>query len=96
MRTLVIPLGLAAALLSPAVPAQGAAPAAMPAMLPAPQAEEAAGPLTLDDALALASARSFTLSAAGHELDAAEGGIMQARVLPNPEVAVLHEADQAA
>ncbi|WP_420995344.1 TolC family protein [Cupriavidus sp. 30B13] len=94
MRTLVMPLGLAAALLSPAALAQGAAPSSMPAQA-TPQAPwaaaEPAGALTLDAALALADARNFTLSAAGRELDAAEGGIMQARAIPNPEVAVLFE-----
>ncbi|MHA7683666.1 TolC family protein [Cupriavidus sp. PET2-C1] len=91
MRTLVMPLGLAAALLSPAAFAQNAATTPLPAAQAAQQIPEPAGTLTLDDALALAAERSFTLSAAGHELDAAEGGIMQARTIPNPEVAVQFE-----
>ncbi|MDR3378989.1 TolC family protein [Cupriavidus basilensis] len=91
MRTLVMPLGLAAALLSPAAFAQNAATTPFPAAQAAQQIPEPAGTLTLDDALALAAGRNFTLSAAGHELDAAEGGIMQARTIPNPEVAVLFE-----
>ncbi len=48
---------------------------------------EPAGPLTLDAALALAAASNFTLSAAGKEVDATEGAIMQARTIPNPELA---------
>ncbi|MDF3837550.1 TolC family protein, partial [Cupriavidus basilensis] len=95
MRTLVMPLGLAAALLSPAAFAQNAATSPIPAaqaVAPTPEPiAEPTGTLTLDAALALAAARNFTLSAAGHELDAAEGGIMQAGVLPNPEVAVQFE-----
>ncbi|KWR87548.1 cobalt-zinc-cadmium resistance protein [Cupriavidus sp. IDO] len=43
--------------------------------------------MTLDAALALALSRNHTLSAARHELDATEGEIMQARTIPNPEVA---------
>lgn len=86
-----MPLGLAAALLSPAAFAQYAATTPLPAAQAAQPIPEPAGTLTLDDALALAAERSFTLSAAGHELDAAEGGIMQARTIPNPEVAVQFE-----
>ena len=86
-----MPLGLAAALLSPAAFAQNAATTPLPAAQAAQQIAEPAGTLTLDAALALAAGRNFTLSAAGHELDAAEGGIMQARTIPNPEVAVLLE-----
>lgn len=86
-----MPLGLAAALLSPAAFAQNAATTPFPAAQAARQIAEPAGRLTLEDALALAAGRNFTLSAAGHELDAAEGGIMQARTIPNPEVAVLFE-----
>jgi len=54
-------------------------------------APEPPGAISLDAALALASAHNPTLSAARHALDAAEGGITQARVIPNPEVAVLVE-----
>lgn len=86
-----MPLGLAAALLSPAAFAQNAVTPPLSAAQAAQQIPEPAGVLTLDDALALAAGRNFTLSAAGHELDAAEGGIMQARTIPNPEVAVLFE-----
>lgn len=92
MRTLVLPLGLAAALLSPIASAQDAAPPLAPRAYASPDAApEPAGALTLDAALALATAHNPTLSAARHELDATEGGITQARVIPNPEVAVQME-----
>lgn len=90
MKHVVIPLGLAAALLGPV--AHAAPDAAMP---PAPQAQrftepydpaETQGVLTLDAALALAMARNPTLSAARRELDSTEGGITQARTIPNPAV----------
>src|SRR5262245_12182523 len=90
MKLVVIPLGLAAALLGPV--AHAATDAAMP---PAPQAQRSAEPydtaetqgvLTLDAALALAMARNPTLSAARQALDATEGGITQARTFPNPAV----------
>jgi hypothetical protein len=47
--------------------------------------------LTLEAALALATAQNPTLSAARIELDSTEGGITQARVIPNPEIAVQME-----
>jgi len=94
MRRHLLPLGLAAALLSPVFSpfslffspvafAQGA--------LPPPSAQEPAGTLTLETALALATAQNPTLSAARIEVDASEGGITQARVIPNPEVSVQME-----
>ncbi len=92
MRKLVLPLGLTAALLSPLASALDVTPPLAPkaAALPVPEtASEPAGALTLETALALATTRNPTLSAARHELDAAEGGITQARVIPNPEVAVV-------
>nr|WP_315592889.1 TolC family protein [uncultured Cupriavidus sp.] len=81
MRSLLLPLGFAVALLSPMASAQDAA-------LPT---QEPVGRLSLDAALALAAAQNPTLSAARIEVDASEGGITQARVIPNPEVAVLME-----
>lgn len=93
MRRLLLPLGLAAVLSNPI---HGVAQTPPPAMAqpsassPAP-GQEPAGTLTLDAALALAEAGSFTLSAAGKELDATEGDVTQARVLPNPELAVSME-----
>ncbi|WP_454728058.1 MULTISPECIES: TolC family protein [Cupriavidus] len=88
MRRLFLPLGLAAAVLSPfplaaqSLPAPGNPPYA---------SSEPAGPLMLDTALALAAAGNFTLSAATKEVDATEGAIMQARTIPNPEVAAIVE-----
>ncbi|WP_432803763.1 TolC family protein [Cupriavidus pauculus] len=96
MRSFLLPLGLAAAWLSPiACPsahAQDAPPslATISRAAAAPQAEPA-GLITLDAALALAAAQNPTLSAAQMELDASEGGIAQARVIRNPEVSVQME-----
>jgi cobalt-zinc-cadmium efflux system outer membrane protein len=59
--------------------------------MPSPDGPPAIGALTLDAALAMAADRSPALSAARNELEAAEGGVTQAGVLPNPEVAVLLE-----
>ncbi len=52
---------------------------------------EAPGPLTFERAVELAAAGNFTLSAAQKEVDANEGAIMQARVIPNPEIAATVE-----
>jgi len=52
---------------------------------------EPAGALTLDTALALAIAYNDNLRAARHELAATDGGVLQAGLLPNPEVAVQME-----
>ncbi|SOZ39547.1 TolC family protein [Cupriavidus neocaledonicus] len=93
MRRLLLPLGLAAVLSSP-FPGVAQTPPAAVALPSAPApagATQPAGTLTLDAALALAEAGSFTLSAAGKELDATEGDLIQARVLPNPELAVSME-----
>jgi outer membrane protein, heavy metal efflux system len=84
MRSLLLPLGLAAALLSPWASAQDAAPLTS-------AIQEPPGRLTLDTALELATAQNPTLSAARIEVDASEGGITQARVIPNPEVSVQME-----
>ncbi|WP_454712731.1 TolC family protein [Cupriavidus nantongensis] len=93
MRRLLLPLGLAALLSSPFPGVAQTPPAAVALPPAAPPAEEPqpAGTLTLDAALALAEAGSFTLSAAGKELDATEGDLVQSRVLPNPELAVSME-----
>ncbi|NOV24887.1 TolC family protein [Cupriavidus necator] len=91
MRRLLLPLGLAAVLSSPFSGVAQTPPVVLPPA-PAPAgAPQPATPLTLDAALALAEAGSFTLSAAGKELDATEGDLIQARVLPNPELAVSME-----
>lgn len=47
--------------------------------------------MTLERAMELASAGNFTLSAAQKEVDANEGAVMQARTIPNPEVAATME-----
>ncbi|EKZ98299.1 putative cobalt-zinc-cadmium outer membrane resistance protein [Cupriavidus sp. HMR-1] len=47
--------------------------------------------MTLEAALSLAAGSNFNLSAAAKELDSTEGGIMQARVIPNPELQTLVE-----
>lgn len=88
MRRLFLPLGLAVAFLSPnfAV-AQSDTGTSMVPVFP----REAAGPLTLEAALSLAAGSNFNLSAAAKELDSTEGGIMQARVIPNPELQTLVE-----
>ncbi|MBA2964672.1 MULTISPECIES: TolC family protein [Ramlibacter] len=68
MRNHLLPLGLAAALLSPL----------------ASFAQASAGPLTLDQALQLATDRNPTLSAARRDVDAADGALHQAGALRNP------------
>jgi cobalt-zinc-cadmium efflux system outer membrane protein len=97
MRSLFFPLALAVALCSPfAADRAISRPIQLAPELPEPPAPiaaqaEPAGPLTLDAALALAAAGSFPLSAAAREVDASEGAIMQARVIPNPEISGLME-----
>ncbi|TXI79909.1 MAG: TolC family protein [Cupriavidus sp.] len=102
MRRLLLPLGLAAAcsplfLSSPAAAqnrpdaAAGVTTTPATAVATGVATAEPAGPLTLEAALALAAAGNFTLSAAGREVDASEGAIMQARTIPNPELATLVE-----
>ncbi|WP_059414508.1 heavy metal efflux RND transporter CzcC [Cupriavidus basilensis] len=88
MRRLFLPLGLTVAFLSPnfAVAQSDTGTSAAPAF-----PMEATGPLTLEAALSLAAGSNFSLSAAAKELDSTEGGIMQARVIPNPELQTLVE-----
>lgn len=88
MRTFILPFGLAAALFSPyhAI-AQRTGPVAPAAIASA----EPAAPLTLEMALARAAAGNFSLSAASREVEANEGAIQQAGVLPNPEIALSME-----
>jgi len=52
--------------------------------------------LTLATASALAQAHSLSVSAARREVDASEGELRQAGVLPNPELAVLVEDERRA
>nr|WP_311530191.1 TolC family protein [uncultured Ralstonia sp.] len=87
MRRFILPLGLAVLSICPSFAANSIA--ASPDT-PGP-ALEAPGPLTLDRAMELAAAGNFTLSAAQKEVDANEGAVMQARVIPNPEIAATVE-----
>jgi cobalt-zinc-cadmium efflux system outer membrane protein len=81
MRTLHLPLGLAALLLSPLV-------ASAPSGTPVPGSPPH---LTLEQAQDLATARSFELSAARREIDASEGAVRQAGALRNPELSATVE-----
>lgn len=74
MRTLLLPLGLAALLCSPLPRAAFAAP------------DPADVTLTLAEALALAESRNPTLSAARRSRDAADGTVLQAGLRRNPEL----------
>ena len=76
MRNLLLPLGLAALLLSPLIaPAQ-----------PATTTLSHVPRLTLGQAQDLAATRSFELAAAQHEVDASDGGVQQAGARRNPEL----------
>jgi len=83
MRSLVLPLGLAALLLSPQFSILHA------------QTPPDAG-LTLERAQALAASRSFAVSAAKRELEASDGALAQAGVWRNPEVSVSVEDTRSA
>lgn len=100
MRRFIAPLCMAAILYGPG--RAGAQPGPQPGPEPDSQSQlaapvpsawprEAAEPLTLDTALALAAAGNFSLSAAAREIDATEGAIRQARAIPNPDVALAME-----
>ena len=80
MRRHLWPLGLAAALLSPF----------------AVRAQQAADTLTLEQALDLATSRSFVVSAAQRELEAQDGAVLQAGALRNPELAATVEDTRSA
>lgn len=54
----------------------------------AARTQEPAGPLTLADAMRLALSANPELAASAREVDAREGGIVQAGVLPNPRLSV--------
>ena len=73
MRTLVLPLGLAAILLSPF-------------LLPASASAQTAPGLTLAQAQALAASRSFSVAAARREVDASDGAWRQAGAYRNPQL----------
>ena len=92
MRTLLLPLGLAAVISSSLFFPLSVGAQVLPAATGYAQAvTEPDGPLTLDAALGFAAGGNFTLSAAGREIDASEGAVIQARVIPNPELATLVE-----
>ncbi len=80
MRRHLWPLGLAAALLSPFIV----------------RAQPAADPLTLEQALDLATSRSFVVSAAQREVEAQDGAIRQAGAWRNPELAASVEDTRSA
>lgn len=81
-------LACALALMAPPVHAETGAGIGKYAMSVASAANpaEPTGPLTLDAAIALAMAANPELSAAANELRAVEGSVIQAGLLPNPEV----------
>lgn len=89
MRRRVLPLGLAAlfysSFFSPSL-SQAQPALSRPSAFGAPD-----GVLTLARALALATERSFVLSAARHQVDAAAGGVQQAGLLRNPSLTGLVE-----
>lgn len=80
MRRHLWPLGLAAALLSPFTV----------------RAQQAADLLTLEQALDLATSRSFVVSAAQRELEAQDGAVRQAGAFRNPELAATVEDTRSA
>ena len=73
MRTLVLPLGLAAILLSPS-------------FFSPPARAQAASTLTLQEAQELAASRSYAVSAARREVDASDGALRQAGAYRNPQL----------
>lgn len=93
MRSIFIPLGLAAAFCSPLSSAQPvfSTPVTSTAGV---SMREPPSPLTLEDALRLALARNYSLSAAKNQAAASEGGVTQARIIPNPQLEVLVEDTQ--
>jgi cobalt-zinc-cadmium efflux system outer membrane protein len=86
MRTLLLPLGLAALWLSPPVASAQSATAPLPHV----------ARLTLEQAQDLAAAHSPDLSAARREVEASDGGVQQARALRNPELNATVEDTRAA
>ena len=82
-------LSYTAAALAQTAPMATMAPMA-PGEAPTP-ALEATGPLSLQQALALAFAANPGLAVAQRELEAAEGPLLQGRARPNPELSALME-----
>ena len=62
---------------------------------PAMQKIEAANPLTLQAAIALAQEGNLDLIVAKHEIEATEGQVLQGQARPNPELAYLLEDQRA-
>lgn len=88
MQKLFLPLALAAFVVNPAwaqLPAPGDSSAATAAHGSA-LSSEATGPLTLAAALALAMRASPDIAVAAREVDALEGSVRQAGIIPNPSL----------
>lgn len=95
MRRLIVPLGLAAILFGP-FSFSLAANALAASRHDAAVGEESPAPLTLEAALSLAEASNPTLAAAGKEVDATQGAVIQAGTLPNPLIAADTEGTRSA
>ena len=86
MQKLFLPLALAAFVVNPAwaqLPAPSDSSTITPAHMPA-LSSEVAGPLTLAAALALAMRASPDIAVAQREVDALDGSVRQAGIIPNP------------
>ncbi len=98
MRSVLLPLGLAALCFNPSFAQQyatsGGADPASALRITANLTTEPAAPLTLQSALDLALAASPTLSAAAREVEAIEAGIVQAGARRNPEVSLFADDTQ--
>ncbi len=86
MRRFILPFGLATLCLSMAALAQPL-PTSANAVQASPSREPAQA-LALDTALSLVANRNPLLAAARKEVDAVDGGILQARLFPNPELSL--------
>jgi cobalt-zinc-cadmium efflux system outer membrane protein len=93
MRSLFIPLGLAAAMCCPPGFAQPVF-STPPASTAHASARESPSALTLEEALRLAMAWNHSLSGARNQAAASEGGVTQARIIPNPQLEFLVEDTQ--
>lgn len=88
MQKLFLPLAVAAFVVHPAwaqVPAPSGSGTITPAHMPA-LSSEAAGPLTLAAALALAMRASPDIAVSAREVDALDGSVRQAGIIPNPSI----------
>ncbi len=93
MQNLLLPLALAAFVVMPAwaQPAASGSSAFMPAY-----ATETDGPLSLAAALELAMRASPDIAVAAREVDALEGSVRQAGIIPNPSIGASQEDTQRA